>query len=45
VIVPPNTPHEFTNSGDQRLRQIDIHVSPTFSTEWLYNDGAPLIGS
>ena len=35
VIVPPNTPHEFTNSGDQPLRQIDIHVSPTFSTEWL----------
>ena len=35
VIAPPNTPHEFTNSGDQRLRQIDIHVSPTFSTEWL----------
>ena len=35
VIVPPNTPHAFTNSGDGHLRQIDIHVSPTFSTEWL----------
>ena len=35
VIVPPNTPHAFTNSGEQRLRQIDIHVSPTFITEWL----------
>jgi mannose-6-phosphate isomerase-like protein (cupin superfamily) len=35
VIVPPSTPHAFTNSGEQRLRQIDIHVSPTFSTEWL----------
>lgn len=35
VIVPPDTPHAFTNSGDRPLRQIDIHVSPTFSTEWL----------
>jgi mannose-6-phosphate isomerase-like protein (cupin superfamily) len=35
VIVPPDTPHAFTNSGDGPLRQINIHVSPTFSTEWL----------
>ena len=35
VIVPPDTPHEFTNSGPGRLRQINIHVSPTFITEWL----------
>jgi mannose-6-phosphate isomerase-like protein (cupin superfamily) len=35
VIVPPETPHAFRNSGDGRLRQIDIHVSPSFSTEWL----------
>jgi mannose-6-phosphate isomerase-like protein (cupin superfamily) len=35
LIVPPHTPHAFTNSGSTRLRQIDIHVSPTFSTEWL----------
>jgi mannose-6-phosphate isomerase-like protein (cupin superfamily) len=35
VIVPPDTPHAFTSSGEQRLRQIDIHVSATFSTEWL----------
>jgi mannose-6-phosphate isomerase-like protein (cupin superfamily) len=35
VVVPPDTPHAFKNSGDGRLRQIDIHVSPTFSTEWL----------
>jgi hypothetical protein len=27
--------HAFTNSGDGRLRQIDIHVSSTFSTEWV----------
>jgi mannose-6-phosphate isomerase-like protein (cupin superfamily) len=35
VIVPADTPHAFTNSGDGPLRQIDIHVSPRFSTEWL----------
>ena len=35
VIVPPNTPHAFTNPGTRPLRQIDIHVSPSFSTEWL----------
>jgi len=35
VIVPPGTAHAFTNSGSDPLRQIDIHVSPTFSTEWL----------
>ena len=35
VIVPADTPHAFTNAGEGRLRQIDIHVSPTFSTEWL----------
>jgi mannose-6-phosphate isomerase-like protein (cupin superfamily) len=35
VIVPANTPHSFKNTGGGRLRQIDIHVSPAFSTEWL----------
>jgi len=35
AIVPPDTPHKFVNSGDGPLRQIDIHVSPRFSTEWL----------
>jgi mannose-6-phosphate isomerase-like protein (cupin superfamily) len=35
VIVPPHTAHRFTNSGAVPLRQIDIHVSPAFSTEWL----------
>ena len=34
-LVPPETPHRFTNSGDGQLRQIDIHVNPTFVTEWL----------
>ena len=35
VIVPPDTPHGFTNTGDGPLRQINIHVSPSFNTTWL----------
>jgi mannose-6-phosphate isomerase-like protein (cupin superfamily) len=35
LIVPPDVPHAFTNTGNGSLRQIDIHVSPAFSTEWL----------
>jgi mannose-6-phosphate isomerase-like protein (cupin superfamily) len=35
VIVPPYQAHSFVNSGSGPLRQIDIHLSPSFSTEWL----------
>jgi mannose-6-phosphate isomerase-like protein (cupin superfamily) len=35
VVVPAGQPHAFVNSGDGRLRQLDIHVSPRFETEWL----------
>jgi quercetin dioxygenase-like cupin family protein len=35
VVVPPNTAHKFVNSGAGRLRQVDIHASPKFVTEWL----------
>ncbi len=35
IIVPPNTPHKFTNTGEGRLRQVDIHASERFITEWL----------
>lgn len=35
VLIPPGQPHGFVSSGDSRLRQIDIHVSPSFSTDWL----------
>jgi mannose-6-phosphate isomerase-like protein (cupin superfamily) len=35
VIVPPDLPHAFTNTGAGQLRQIDIHVAQAFSTEWL----------
>jgi mannose-6-phosphate isomerase-like protein (cupin superfamily) len=33
--VPANTPHRFVNTGDGPLKQIDIHVSASFATEWL----------
>lgn len=35
VIVRAGVPHKFVNSGEGRLRQIDIHSSPRFVTEWL----------
>jgi mannose-6-phosphate isomerase-like protein (cupin superfamily) len=34
-IIPAGTPHAFSNTGDGPLRQVDIHVSSGFSTEWL----------
>jgi mannose-6-phosphate isomerase-like protein (cupin superfamily) len=35
VVAPAGVPHRFVNTGDGPLRQIDIHVSPRFDTEWL----------
>lgn len=35
VVVPAHTPHRFVNIGDDTLRQVDIHASPRFITEWL----------
>jgi mannose-6-phosphate isomerase-like protein (cupin superfamily) len=35
AIVPAGVAHRFVNSGDGPLRQLDIHVSPRFDTEWL----------
>ena len=35
IIVPANTPHRFSNATDTPLRQVDIHVSRQFITEWL----------
>jgi quercetin dioxygenase-like cupin family protein len=34
VVVPPGEPHGFTASGDGS-RQVNIHASPRFVTEWL----------
>ena len=36
VIVPPGMPHRFENSGEGAFREIGIHVSPHFATEWLH---------
>jgi mannose-6-phosphate isomerase-like protein (cupin superfamily) len=35
VVIPAGQPHGFTNTGHTRLRQVDIHASPRFVTEWL----------
>jgi mannose-6-phosphate isomerase-like protein (cupin superfamily) len=35
VVVPAEVPHKFVNSGTGRLRQVDIHASESFITEWL----------
>lgn len=35
VIVPPDEPHAFVNSGDTPLRQIDVHLNGRFVTDWL----------
>jgi mannose-6-phosphate isomerase-like protein (cupin superfamily) len=35
IIVPADTPHKFMNTGDQRLKQVDIHVNGQFITHWL----------
>ena len=35
LIAHANEAHAFINSGPDQLRQIDIHMSPTFETEWL----------
>ncbi len=35
VVVPAGVPHKFVNSGAGRLRQVDIHASDRFVTEWL----------
>ena len=35
VVVPAGVPHRFVNSGTGQLRQVDIHASNRFVTEWL----------
>jgi mannose-6-phosphate isomerase-like protein (cupin superfamily) len=35
VVAPAGVPHKFVNSGDGPLRQVDIHASGKFITEWL----------
>jgi mannose-6-phosphate isomerase-like protein (cupin superfamily) len=35
VVIPAGEPHGFKNTGDVRLKQIDIHMADQFGTEWL----------
>lgn len=35
LIAPAGTPHRFVNAGPGPLKQIDIHASDRFDTEWL----------
>lgn len=35
LIAPAGVPHKFINTGSGPLRQIDIHASDRFVTEWL----------
>lgn len=35
AVVEAGQAHGFKNTGDGVLRQIDIHLSPRFQTEWL----------
>jgi mannose-6-phosphate isomerase-like protein (cupin superfamily) len=35
AIAPTGVPHKFVNSGTGRLRQVDIHHSSWFVTQWL----------
>ena len=34
VVVPADTWHGFTATGDGRLRMVSIQPSPSFRTEW-----------
>jgi quercetin dioxygenase-like cupin family protein len=35
VVVPPETPHGFTNHTQERLRQVNIHPVDEMQTTWL----------
>lgn len=35
IVVPANVPHKFSNHTTARLKQVDIHVSREFITQWL----------
>ena len=35
ILVPAEVPHKFMNAGNTRLKQVDIHVSKRFITDWL----------
>lgn len=35
IIVPPEVPHKFTNSGTTVAQHVDIHTSGQMMTTWL----------
>jgi mannose-6-phosphate isomerase-like protein (cupin superfamily) len=35
IIVPPDTPHKFTNDGPSTSSLVCIHAHPSMVTEWL----------
>ena len=35
VVIPAGQPHGFKATGEGRYRQISVHLSPRFETEWL----------
>lgn len=35
VVVPPETPHKFRNSGSDTARHVDIHTNGQMVTTWL----------
>ncbi|MGH3148313.1 MAG: cupin domain-containing protein [Rubrobacter sp.] len=35
VVVPADTPHKFVNTGEERLRQVNIHPRENMETVWL----------
>jgi mannose-6-phosphate isomerase-like protein (cupin superfamily) len=35
VVVPPETPHGFTNRTEEPLRQVNIHPRDRMETTWL----------
>jgi quercetin dioxygenase-like cupin family protein len=35
VVVPPETPHRFENTGADLLRQVSIHDAGEMQTTWL----------
>jgi quercetin dioxygenase-like cupin family protein len=39
LVAYASQAHSFVNSGAGPLRQVDIHLSPSFSTEWLDESG------
>jgi len=40
VVVPPDTPHGFRNTGDQPLLVVSVHERDTLEQRWL--DEEPL---